>query len=474
MLRKYVILIAIFLFAVSLASAQDISATVAVGGNDALGAFLVDANGLTLYTFTNDTPNASVCTDQCLDLWPPLTVANADELVVGEGLVGQFGVIPREDIGALQVTVNRQPLYTFADDSAPGDANGQELFGVWFVARPQTVGLGGNDDLGAFLVAANGMTLYDFGIDTPGVSNCTDQCIEIWPPLTVASADELYAGLGAVAPDDLGLITRADSGALQVTYRDRPLYFYIEDSEPGDANGQGFGDVWFVVRPRVIQTSESETAGTIFTGSDGRTLYTFANDEPGVSNCVDQCAMFWLPLMVSSETDLRGIAAELGEITLIERADGSLQVALNGQALYFFVNDGAPGDLNGQGLNDVWFAAQAGASGSACTITGTNVNLRRGPGTNYDIAGAMTADQALSATGQARGSDGLVWYQLENGAWARSDIVTAEGDCSSVPTVAAPPPPPPPPPPTPLPAPTQAPAAPPPPPPPPPATTEEP
>jgi hypothetical protein len=110
-------------------------------------------------------------------------------------------------------------------------------------------------------------------------------------------------------------------------------------------------------------------------------------------------------------------------------------------------------------------------SSSACTITGSNVNLRRGPGTNYDLAGALTADQSFTASGQARGADGVVWYQLENGAWARSDIVTAEGDCASVPTVAAPPPPPPPP--TPLPAPTQAPAAPPPPPPPPPATTEE-
>jgi predicted lipoprotein with Yx(FWY)xxD motif len=447
-----------------MASAQETGVTVAVGGNDDLGAFLVDANGLTLYTFTNDTPNASACTDQCLDTWPALTVASADDLAVGEGIVGQVGVIQREDIGAFQVTVNRQPLYTYVDDSAPGDANGQALFGVWFVARPQTVGLGGNDDLGSFLVAANGMTLYDFGVDSPGASSCVGECPVNWPPLTVGSADELYAGLGGVAPSDLGVITRDDTGELQVTYLDRPLYFFANDAAPGDANGQGLGDVWYVVRPQAIQAGESDELGAILTGSDGMTLYTFANDEPGVSNCVDQCATFWLPLTVRSEGDLRGLPDDLGEITLIERADGSLQVALNGQALYFFVNDGAPGDTNGQGVNDVWFAAQAGsaeATGATCTITGSNVNLRRGPGTNYDIAGTLSGGQSFGASGQARGADGFVWYQLENGAWARSDIVTAEGECGSLPTVAAPPPPPPPP--------TQAPAAPPPPP----ATTEE-
>lgn len=32
-----------------------------------------------------------------------------------------------------------------------------------------------------------------------------------------------------------------------ISYNDWPLYYYAEDSEPGDTNGQGIGDIWFVV-----------------------------------------------------------------------------------------------------------------------------------------------------------------------------------------------------------------------------------
>jgi predicted lipoprotein with Yx(FWY)xxD motif len=34
------------------------------------------------------------------------------------------------------VTFNGWPLYTFANDKAPGQVNGQGVGGVWFVATP--------------------------------------------------------------------------------------------------------------------------------------------------------------------------------------------------------------------------------------------------------------------------------------------------------------------------------------------------
>jgi predicted lipoprotein with Yx(FWY)xxD motif len=46
----------------------------------------------------------------------------------------------------------------------------------------------------------------------------------------------------------LGTITR-DDGAMQVTYNGWPLYYFADDTAPGDANGQGLGDVWFLVSP---------------------------------------------------------------------------------------------------------------------------------------------------------------------------------------------------------------------------------
>ncbi|MEO8540687.1 MAG: hypothetical protein ABI577_13190, partial [bacterium] len=41
------------------------------------------------------------------------------------------------------------------------------------------------------------------------------------------------------------LITR-DDGAKQIAYNGKPLYRYGPDKAPGDANGQGIGNVWFV------------------------------------------------------------------------------------------------------------------------------------------------------------------------------------------------------------------------------------
>ena len=104
--------------------------------------------------------------------------------------------------------------------------------------------------LGAFLVAANGMTLYKYTPDTPGVSNCTGGCAAAWPPYTV-SADVASTTLGGATTDiggQIGTITRAD-GTLQVTYNNMPLYFYANDKAVGDTKGQNVGGIWFVVAP---------------------------------------------------------------------------------------------------------------------------------------------------------------------------------------------------------------------------------
>ena len=63
--------------------------------------------------------------------WPPLLTVG--EPTAGEGLTGgQLGTITRDD-GSLQVIFNGQPLYYFANDAGPGEANGHMVGGVWFV-----------------------------------------------------------------------------------------------------------------------------------------------------------------------------------------------------------------------------------------------------------------------------------------------------------------------------------------------------
>jgi predicted lipoprotein with Yx(FWY)xxD motif len=97
-------------------------------------------------------------------------------------------------------------------------------------------------DLGSILVDADGMTLYLFEADTDGTSTCYDDCAETWPPL-VADAPTAGDGLDAALLDT----TERDDGELQVTYAGHPLYYFAPDQAPGDTDGQGLNDVWYVV-----------------------------------------------------------------------------------------------------------------------------------------------------------------------------------------------------------------------------------
>jgi predicted lipoprotein with Yx(FWY)xxD motif len=103
----------------------------------AAGTVLVaGSNGMTLYIFTDDVKDSgkSACTGQCLTTWPALTVAAGETPTGGTAVTGKFGTIVREDDGTTQVTYNGLPLYFFANDKAPGDANG--IYEKWEVVKP--------------------------------------------------------------------------------------------------------------------------------------------------------------------------------------------------------------------------------------------------------------------------------------------------------------------------------------------------
>lgn len=98
-----------------------------------------------------------------------------------------------------------------------------------------------DSDLGTILVDDAGNTLYLFVPDAQGDSTCYDDCEANWPPF----AGEVSAGEGV---DDslLGTTERTD-GTIQATYNGWPLYYFAADAAPGDTNGQGINDVWWVV-----------------------------------------------------------------------------------------------------------------------------------------------------------------------------------------------------------------------------------
>ncbi|WP_137287345.1 COG4315 family predicted lipoprotein [Halorussus salinisoli] len=104
------------------------------------GVILTDDEGMTLYRFTQDERGESTCYDQCAEAWPPLTVEGSP--TIPDGLPGEFGTTERDD-GSMQVTYDGMPLYTFANDQRPGDANGQGANDVWFVVNPACPGEAG-------------------------------------------------------------------------------------------------------------------------------------------------------------------------------------------------------------------------------------------------------------------------------------------------------------------------------------------
>lgn len=106
-------------------------ATVSGAEVPGLGSVLVDAEGMTVYEYTPDEGTTSVCYGECEAAWPPVVASG--EPSAGEGAMSaDLGTTKRKD-GTEQVTYKGHPLYTFVEDKAPGEANGNEAEGTWFV-----------------------------------------------------------------------------------------------------------------------------------------------------------------------------------------------------------------------------------------------------------------------------------------------------------------------------------------------------
>ena len=103
-----------------------------------------------------------------------------------------------------------------------------------------------------------------------------------------------------------------------------------------------------------VAAAESDL-GEIVVDADGRTLYVFLADESSESTCYDECEDNWPPLTVDGEP-VAGEGIDGSMLATSERTDGSTQVTLDGHTLYLFGGDQAAGDVNGQGVGDVWFA----------------------------------------------------------------------------------------------------------------------
>ena len=222
---------------------------------------------------------------------------------------------------------------------------------------------------------ADGRTLLVSAGDQPGVANCVDDCAREFPPLLAAA--------GAVPYGDWSLVPRPNGGQ-QWVYRLHPLYTWSKEEEPGEvATNVGLTETanlklaedatmagsllppegWRVARfdPGTSTTVPdgiavrlvSSAQAVVLTDFDGYTLYAFAGDAAhDGQTCSDHgCTMDWLPAVAPA------LALDVGDFSVVTRADGSRQWAWRTQPLYRYHGDLLPGDVHGRAAAARWQVA---------------------------------------------------------------------------------------------------------------------
>src|SRR3977135_3535511 len=97
---------------------------------------LTDAQRLTLYYHTTDTPT-SVCSGACAAAWPPLLLPSGTP-GSSVSLPGTLGV--ETNVNGRQVTYNGHPLYGWKNDTSAGQATGEGI-NSFHVVTPTVAGM---------------------------------------------------------------------------------------------------------------------------------------------------------------------------------------------------------------------------------------------------------------------------------------------------------------------------------------------
>ncbi|MET7367782.1 SCO0930 family lipoprotein [Streptomyces sp. NPDC005566] len=237
----------------------------AVWDSKELGKVLTDSEGFTLYRFDKDTasPPKSNCEGDCAKAWPVVLAGDAKAAAGTDAAL--MGEVARAD-GIKQLTVDGWPMYRYAKDTGPGEANGQGVGGTWFASAPDgkkaavnadgpagaepadLAGLSVRKDpkLGEIVVDKQGMTVYRFKKDSawPMKTACTGECLKKWPVVSPVAKNDVEG----VTTKGFVTFDRPD-GIKQQTLDCWPIYTFSGDVEPGDTNGQGVGGTWYAVSP---------------------------------------------------------------------------------------------------------------------------------------------------------------------------------------------------------------------------------
>jgi len=106
----------------------------------------------------------------------------------------------------------------------------------------------------------------------------------------------------------------------------------------------------------LVKLRTDATFGSVLTNSEGFTLYFFAPDSKGDSNCLEGCSTAW-PTFYETELTLDD-GLDANDFETITRSDGAKQTTYKGWPLYTFSNDSSVGQINGDGNGGTWFVAK--------------------------------------------------------------------------------------------------------------------
>jgi len=218
-----------------------------------------------------------------------------------------------------------------------------------------------------YIVDDKGKTLYLFAKDVMGDSKCTDACLKIWP-VFYSEKISVSSGLNS---SDFDTITRID-GNKQTTFKGWPLYYFSSDVNPGDIKGEGVNSIWFIARSDYKIFIADKDNLQYIVDVNGNTLYNFTKDQPDVSNCKGGCLKAW-PVFYAENIVVPSIMNN-SDFSVITNSEGSKQTTYNKMPLYYYINDTARGDINGQGVNDAWFIVEPAAKGLSTTTQTQNAS----------------------------------------------------------------------------------------------------
>lgn len=277
---------------------------------------------------TLSTPTAEARPD-FLKYWQPPGAAE-QEVSIAEPLPPGFQVMNAPLEGPVFADSRGRTLYTWPmEDQRNGQAGDRE-------GRPSNC----TDEV--LTESAGLMSPYPPGLKLPDLER-RQSCTNIWPPVIAAD--------GAEPVGMWSIIERMD-GAGQWAYDGQPLYTSILDQRPGDAWGGTKMDTSrdagvprdpvgpSPLLPPAFNVVQSST-GRLLVNKSGYSVYTRDGDDPGKSNCYDECPAEWTPVPAPASV------TERGGWTTIERSPGINQWAFRGKPLYTYNNDGEERSFNG-------------------------------------------------------------------------------------------------------------------------------